>query len=329
MDVRLVVDAIVRQTTVLIAQLSTSAGIRAPLAHVADQVFLEMASEIENQGVGRKVVADMFGLGLRSYQRKVQRLTESATVRNRSLWEAVFDFLSEEGSASREQVVAKFRRDPEPNVAAVLADLVSQGLVHRTGRGTATVYGASSEADRRRLAQSQHRESLIAVVRLLVYRAPSTPDQVASQLGLDVAVARETLETLVAQAEVRELDGVYTAKTCLLPVGGQQGWEAAVIDHFRAVATAIAAKVRRGESRSASHDVVGGATLTFEIAGGHPMEDDVLGLLASVRRDVNQLWRRVEDYNREHPIEEDARTRVTFYFGQHVEGVDEEGEQDR
>jgi hypothetical protein len=79
MDAKLLIDAIVRQTTVLIAQLSTSAGIRAPLAHVADQVFLDLASEIEAQGVARKVAADMFGLALRSYQKKVQRLTESAT----------------------------------------------------------------------------------------------------------------------------------------------------------------------------------------------------------------------------------------------------------
>jgi hypothetical protein len=53
MDAKLLIDAIVRQTTVLIAQLSTAAGIRAPLAHVADQVFLDLASEIEALGVGR------------------------------------------------------------------------------------------------------------------------------------------------------------------------------------------------------------------------------------------------------------------------------------
>jgi len=49
----LLIDAIVRQTTVLIAHLSTAAGIRAPLAHVADEVFLRLASEIEAQGVGQ------------------------------------------------------------------------------------------------------------------------------------------------------------------------------------------------------------------------------------------------------------------------------------
>ena len=68
MDTRHLIEGIVQQTTVLIAQISTAAGLRAPLARVADQVFLELAREIEAQGVGRKVVADMFGLALRTYQ---------------------------------------------------------------------------------------------------------------------------------------------------------------------------------------------------------------------------------------------------------------------
>jgi hypothetical protein len=52
-DLKLLIDGIVRQTTILIAQLSTSAGARAPLSHVADQVFVELAQEIEAQGVRR------------------------------------------------------------------------------------------------------------------------------------------------------------------------------------------------------------------------------------------------------------------------------------
>jgi hypothetical protein len=79
MNVKLLIDAIVRQTMVLIAQLATSGGARAPLAHVAGQVFLELVRELEAQGVSRKIGADMFGLGLRSYQRKINRLAESST----------------------------------------------------------------------------------------------------------------------------------------------------------------------------------------------------------------------------------------------------------
>src|SRR5262245_23099637 len=41
MTVELLIQAIVRQTTILIAQLATAGGTRAPLAHVAHQVFLD------------------------------------------------------------------------------------------------------------------------------------------------------------------------------------------------------------------------------------------------------------------------------------------------
>ena len=63
----------------LIAQLATAGGARTPLARIANQVFVELAEELEGQGLSRKVTADMFGISLRSYQRKVQRLRESRT----------------------------------------------------------------------------------------------------------------------------------------------------------------------------------------------------------------------------------------------------------
>jgi len=41
-NVNLLIDALVRQTTVLVAQLATAAGSRAQLAHTANQVFLDL-----------------------------------------------------------------------------------------------------------------------------------------------------------------------------------------------------------------------------------------------------------------------------------------------
>lgn len=90
MDVNLLIDAIVRETTILIAQLATAAGTRATLAHTANQVFTDLVNELKEQGLGNKVIADMFGLGLRTYHKKVARLAESSTERGRSLWEALF-----------------------------------------------------------------------------------------------------------------------------------------------------------------------------------------------------------------------------------------------
>lgn len=75
---------------------------------------------------------------------------------------------------------------------------------------------------------------------------------------------------------------------------------------------------------SSMDDLIGGATLSFDIYPGHPDEAEVYGLLAHIREEVNQLWNRVSNYNREHPIRDRAKTKVVFYFGQNVEPSDEE-----
>ena len=94
MTIELLIHSLVRQMTVLIAQLATTGGTRAPLVQVANQVFLDLVRELERHGLSRKVSADMFGLGLRTYQRKIQRLTESATAPGQTLWVAVLDYVS-------------------------------------------------------------------------------------------------------------------------------------------------------------------------------------------------------------------------------------------
>jgi hypothetical protein len=73
MNSRLLIDAIVRQTTVLIAQLSTAAGIRAPLAHVADEVFVSLAREIEGQDLARGSKAGAAPPALGRFRRRVSK----------------------------------------------------------------------------------------------------------------------------------------------------------------------------------------------------------------------------------------------------------------
>jgi hypothetical protein len=323
-DVKLLIDSIVRQTTVLIAQLSTSAGIRAPLAHIADRVFLDLASEIGAQGVTRKVAADMFGLALRSYQKKVQRLTESATVRNRTLWEAVLDFLVEHGSVTRERLFERFRQDSADDVGAVLNDLVSHGIVYSTGRGANTVYGLSPEADRHRVSSGHRGESAQSLVWLSLYRRAMSRQELSAHLVVDAAEIDAALERLQQEGRIREVDGKFRADTFLVPVGSALGWEVAVFDHFSAVARAIAAKVREGAPQSEADDVVGGATLTFEVSAAHPLRDEVRGLLRRVRGEVNELWTRVGQHNEQNPIVDSDRELVTFYFGQNAQDVDDD-----
>jgi hypothetical protein len=96
-----------------------------------------------------------------------------------------------------------------------------------------------------------------------------------------------------------------------------------VLDHFQGVAKAIAAKVRLAPG-SGHRDRIGGATLSFDVYPGHPLEGEVYALLGDVRARVNELWTRLTAHNRTHPIPDQDKIKVTFYLGQNVEPSDTE-----
>jgi len=324
MNAQILIDAVVRQTMVLIAQLSTADGTRSPLSHVADEVFMSLVRELEAQGVGKKVIADMFGLALRSYQQKVQRLSESATRRGVTLWSAVHSFLAEQRSATREEVLEHFHHDEELKVRSILSDLVESGLVCRSGRGQETSYRLATAEELEQLgtaASTDAEATNAALVWVHVYRgSPMPKTRLAEILPLPEAALEAAVSRLAREERIRieeRPDGTYcTTEQCLIPVGEAAGWEAAVIDHHRAVLSALAAKLVSGKHVAAAADEVGGTTWSFDLWPGHPREKEVRRLLASLREQVVPLWNEVAEYNREH---RPAQTyRVTVYCGQYL-----------
>lgn len=329
MNAQILIDAVVRQTMVLIAQLSTADGVRSPLSHVADDVFLGLVRELEQQGVGKKVIADMFGIALRSYQQKVQRLSESATRRGVTLWSAVHSYLGEHGEATRARVLEHFDHDEEPKVRSILSDLVESGLVCRSGRGSETRYRLASAEELEQLGNAGGGDveaSNAALLWLHVCRSGSLPRrELARRVPLTEPAFAAAVARLLADERIRvettPRGEAYTTQQCLIPVGEAAGWEAAVIDHHRAVSSALAAKLVSGRHVSAAADEVGGTTWSFDLWPGHPKEREVRRLLASLRSQVVPLWNEVAAYNREH---RPPRTyEVTVYCGQYVVQEDE------
>lgn len=328
MNPQILIDDIVRQTTVLIARLSTLDGGRSPLGGIANEVFVGLVSELENQGVSKKVIADMFGMALRSYRQKVQRLGESATTRGVTLWSAVQTFLAERGSVTRTDLLERFRHDEETSVRGILNDLVENGLVIRSGRGDTSQYRLATADELRDWGTEpapRPQDAITALIWVQVYREGSVDRARLAQLvpvpnkALDAA-----LESLLADGRVRsQMVGDqerFTAEEVLIPVGEAAGWEAAVIDHHRAVLAAIAAKLAGGSKRSTPSDEVGGTTLTFDLWPGHPREAEVRSLLRGTRAKVLPLWEEVSEYNRHQGAKETYQ--VHFYCGQYV--VEEE-----
>lgn len=323
MNVQFLIDQIVRQTTVLIAQLATTGGVRAPLAHVANQVFLDLARELEAQGVSRKVGADMFGMALRAYLRKIQRLNESTTDRGRSLWQAVLDHLGQHPVVTRAEVLRRFSRDEPAVVRGVLHDLTESGLVFCSGSGPGAVYRIATADEIDRMRGRDDDDASDTFVWALVYRLGPLSQRALCELAFpDAARLDASLRRLVnagrVWCETRGTGEVYGAREFYVPFSAEAGWEAAVFDHFQALVQTICTRLRAGDAAEASSSV-GGSTYTLDVWPGHPLRDEALGVLPRVRADVGKLRERIEAHNREHGMPAEYE-RVIVYGGQCVIG---------
>lgn len=319
MNAKLLIDAIMRQTTVLIAQLSTTAGVRAPLGDIANQVFLELSRELEAQGVSQRVAADMFGLALRGYQKRIRRLTESSTELDQTLWSAVVTHLQDRGSVSRRRLIEHFAKDDPADLASLMKDLVSSGLVHRSGSGDAIMYGITSERDLEVMVREQDLESVTSLAWLLVYRSGGiTRQELVDRIPADEGLVLEAITNLLSSGRASEAEGTLSADTVFIAEGSGEGWEAAVFDHFQAMSNAIGAKLSLRHSGSPLAKQVGGSTLSFDVHEEHPLHEEVMELFGSTRSKANELWARVVEYDKAHPIPPHLKKRVSFYFGQSV-----------
>ena len=330
MTVEPLIHAIVRQTTILIAQLATTRGIRAPLAQIANQVFLDLVVELERQGVSRKVSADMFGLGLRTYRRKIQQLSESSTERGRSLWEAILEHVRERGLVTRAEFLVRFPRDDEALVRAVLHDLCESQLVFVSGTGPNTTYRAASEEELSALQRRRGPDGADELLVALMHReGPLTLKEIASRAQADPSAVEAGLVRLAAAGRIQQIEqnGTvrYEAGALVIPLGAPVGWEAAVFDHFKALVTTVMCRLRENEMTAALADRNGGSTYTIDVWPGHPLADEVYGTLGRVRTALSELRARVDEFNRQRELP-DSYTRVVIYAGQCV--IEEEKERD-
>jgi hypothetical protein len=318
MRTHVLIDAIVRQTTVLIAQLATAGGFRAPLAHIADQVFRDLARSLEEQGISRRVGADMFGMALRAYVRKVQRLGESSTFRGRSLWESVLSFISEHGLVTRRDVLERFHRDDQTLVRGVLRDIVESGLAFVSGAGDEAVFRAST-ADEVRDARKRIGDGTDELVWALVYReGPLARAELRERAGLPADDFEPCIGRLIAAGRVRERDGVFSASEFVVPLDAEAGWEAALFDHYHALVRTLCCRLNPdAQLQELPAESIGGSTYTFDVWPGHPLYDDVLASLARMRRAQSELRKRVEAHNALHGTP-DTFLQVVSYMGQSV-----------
>ena len=319
MHAALLIDSIVRQTTVLIAALATASGQRAQLAHVANGVFADLVHELRQHGLGNKVIADMFGMALRTYRRKLARLSASRTEQDQSLWEGVLRYIQGHGPVLRGQILQRFARDDEAVLRSVLLDLAESGLVRRHGDGDATRFEAM-EFDTG-VPAGDALESLVLVA---LHRAgPLGAADLAQTIPAEGPELADILARLVhaglVTVEVSDGHARYRCRSLVIGFGDEAGWEAAVFDHYQAMVAALVAKLHAGQRRADLGDLTGGSTFAFDLWEGHPMQDTVTGYLRVMREHGMALRRDLQMSKEQTPMPPDATPlRVVAYVGQSV-----------
>lgn len=315
---------------VLIAQLATSAGFRAPLAHVADRVLLDLSRELESQGVTQKVRADMFGMALRTYQKHTQRLLQSQTDRTRSIWEAIYEYFSHRKSVTRSEVMRRFSADDDVVIRSILRDMVQSGLLFESGSGLATVYKVATDEDREALDLGLDADEAATFLWAAIYRlGPVTLDDLRKAVHLDEQRLVTLTERLVhdgrvttepAEASVTRPDVRLKSASFVVPLHANAGWAAAVWDHYHAVVKTVITRLRGDEADHPYPQRAGGSTWSFDIWPGHPHEEEVLGLLQDLRERVKVIQEKVFSHN-ETAGRPPEHGRVTVYLGQSVGAV--------
>ncbi len=331
MNAALLIHAIVRQTTVLIAALATASGQRAQLASVANLVFGDLVRELQEQGLGNKVIADMFGMALRTFHRKLARLSGSRTVVGHSLWEAVLLHIQQHEGILRSELLRRFARDDEATLRSVVLDLVESGLVCVSGSDDATRLSAddlSAVADDH-AGEAGRLEAMLLVA--LHRHGPLALPAIAQLVPCDAAQLESALMQLTSGGFVSEVqragERLYGCETCVIDFGDEVGWEAAVFDHYQAMVVALTTKLRSGARRAHLADSIGGSTFVFDAWQGHPLQAEILGYLKSMREQGMKLRAALEDHNAKSPMPSGATPlRVTAYVGQSVTEMEGEGQ---
>ncbi len=309
---------------VLIAQLATH-GTRAPLAQMADQVFLSLVEELRHRGLSHRVVANMFSLPLSTYHDRVRRYSQSNTKQG-SLWKEVLVFVEDHQPVIHGRLLYEFHKDSADDINSILNDLVRARLVSKTGAGFDTTYEITSEKSRM-ASEGEPGEAAASLVWVTIYgNRGITHDRLAELLNMEDDLLDDALDTLMDQNRimVEEIDGAvgYLCDECVIPFRASVGWEAAVLDHYQAMVKAVCVKLDRGQKLADMGDVVGGSTYKFYVSEDHPMREEVLDQLSRLRETVGDLRTQVTAYNKEHGLESTQMDEVVFYLGQAVTPAD-------
>jgi hypothetical protein len=120
-------------------------------------------------------------------------------------------------------------------------------MIFASGAGELLVYRAAGDDELGELARLSSEQGLDELAWVIIYReGPLAEAALAARLGRRVEELGPALERLTGDGRVqRSKDGALGAFECVVPLGANAGWEAAVFDHVQAVVQTVCQRLQQ------------------------------------------------------------------------------------
>lgn len=346
----LLVLALTRQFAGLIARLATLDILPPDLSALRPhQLVHDVAAHLDAAGVDRRVIAQVFAVTPRSVQLWLRETDEAGAATdppaNRPLGLRIVEFMLAEHRAGRPRALQTAIESEIAATAArvteVLATLVGDGLLYRTGRAGSTAFGVvdpeALEARRRALDTEYVADA--AVMRALTHHDPATERQLASAAALDAEQTRAALARLRGRGRAVAIDGRWRrSSTGGYAVGDARRaearrlppeWRVAVLDHFDSAVSALIARLTAlGGDDDAPDEPSAVSTYVFEVrpaTAGRAVDARVRRLLDDFRIRASGLRDALDAANLAEGAPPEGFERLVLHIGQSCHRPDAPG----
>lgn len=322
------VERMVPLVAELFATLKANDPLRMDFADIGQKTLLDIVTVLRQEGLSNEEIAMTLDLSIAGFYKRIRELRETyapatAARRRTTLWERAYEIvLAKTGGSPLKGVTygavqAALPHVPEERLRSTLRFLVRYGLLTVTGPAHHPEYRIVPRSEEPGVTQH-------AVVIALYREGPLTLAELTERLECDAAEVQPHLEALRAAGKLVTSPGDtpdaperLKATNYHIEPESEEGFQAALWDHFHTVVRAICKKVRMRRHLQAT-DVNGGTTFSFDIPLDTPLYAEVSGYLAETRTRMEDWLARVLELDAATPADV-PRARVTIYTGQMVE----------
>jgi hypothetical protein len=297
-DATLLITIVVRKSADLVATVATQGGSRHSLAEVPNRFHEALAEALDARNVPRKVAAEMFGVGLRTHQRRLKQAHEAPVTKRETLSARVYRLVSVAGESTKLDIELAFQDVPAHLLASALRDLQKNDLLLRTQHGAEVRFATTGRSGVLQDADEFH--VLQHFLSALVHRlGPVRSRDLCPLVDEPLELVESALQTLEHDGFLAS-EGPQTARQWVsrnkaMPRKAGPRRLATLGDHFVAVLTNLMGAVEENDPETMdTSPSSAGTSVAIEVPEGHALVGELHEAFRVFRTTVADIQKRAE-----------------------------------